>query len=265
MFERMRPDACCGLVVVFIGLMALATPADAQWTFIRGDSNGDGAIDIADPIGILGTLFQSQPTACLDAMDANDDGAVNIADPVNLLDVLFGTAGAVPPAPFPACGDDPTADTLDCVGPVASCPALPTGCQDNNDCPTGEYCEKAVGDCNGTGACAVMPFICALIFDPVCGCDGNTYDNACNAAAVGINVETAGACVVGGCQTNSDCPTGEYCEKAIGDCSGSGTCAVMPFICTTIFDPVCGCDGNTYSNACNAAGAGVSVDHLGPC
>lgn len=81
--------------------------------FIRADANSDGNVDIGDAIKILEYLFLTAPADCMVAMDVNDDEAVDVADAISLLANLFN-GGASPPAPYPQCGNDPTAGALDC-------------------------------------------------------------------------------------------------------------------------------------------------------
>ena len=82
--------------------------------FRRGDVNADGAMNIADAVALLGSLFAgADAPSCFDAADANDDGAVNIADAIAILAYLFADGPALP-APFAECGVDPTEDALGC-------------------------------------------------------------------------------------------------------------------------------------------------------
>jgi Xaa-Pro aminopeptidase len=67
------------------------------------------------------------------------------------------------------------------------------------------------------------------------------------------------------CSSNVDCAASDYCHFEVGTCGGSGTCEERPAMCTMDYTPVCGCDGETYANACGAAGAGVNVRTEGEC
>ena len=68
------------------------------------------------------------------------------------------------------------------------------------------------------------------------------------------------------CTANAECPAGYSCKTPDGQCGGQGTCKVNPaYACSSASNPVCGCDGITYTNPCEAAAAGVSVDTTGAC
>lgn len=64
------------------------------------------------------------------------------------------------------------------------------------------------------------------------------------------------------------CPRSQFCELLTGQCKtpdAQGSCRAIPDVCNAQYDPVCGCDGKTYGNACEAARAQVSLDHHGKC
>ena len=65
------------------------------------------------------------------------------------------------------------------------------------------------------------------------------------------------------------CGPNEFCnytlEAMCGAADASGTCAPVPEVCPDNVDPVCGCDNQTYSNACMANAAGTSVLSQGAC
>ncbi len=147
---------------------------------------------------------------------------------------------------------------IDYEGPCAGFP-----CWDNDDCGPDFYCYKENCD-DEEGTCALRPEICTMDWDPVCGCDGVTYSNACHAARAGQNILIYGPCFGSYCWSNDDCGPDSYCHFDSCD-DEMGTCTPRAFDCPQVFDPVCGCDGQTYSNACFAAAAGVSVDYSGIC
>lgn len=87
--------------------------------FIRGDANGDRAIDLSDSVGVLSALFLGGALDCPDAADLNDDGKLDISDALYGLSYLF-LDGEPPAKPFPNPGPDLTPDRFVCAPERAS-------------------------------------------------------------------------------------------------------------------------------------------------
>lgn len=75
---------------------------EATPSFVRGNCNGDQAVDISDAVTILFYLFLGeQEPRCLQGCDINGNEQVSIDDAIGLLRYLFSVDGFVIPAPAP--------------------------------------------------------------------------------------------------------------------------------------------------------------------
>jgi hypothetical protein len=142
-------------------------------------------------------------------------------------------------------------------------------CQSNSDCSEIEYCDtEAAASCDSTGVCTArgINLLCSNLWIGVCGCDGHTYGNDCLMHKAGVSKAHDGACAPP-CQSNDDCSELEYCAFPVGQCGGDGACTSrgINLFCTTLYQPVCGCDGTTYTNTCYANKAGQSLVATGAC
>lgn len=77
--------------------------------------------------------------------------------------------------------------------------------------------------------------VCSTLYYPVCGADGKSYTNNCQATLAGTSVAYNGLCLADKCQCNGN------------------------------YNPVCGTNGKSFDNSCLAQCAGVPIAYYNSC
>jgi hypothetical protein len=155
----------------------------------------------------------------------------------------------------PVCGCDGKDYDSACLAALTGNSVAKTGPCGGTSCGNGTCEPKLKEDCS------TCPADCGS-----CACG----DGVCTKGTEDCTSCPADCCSTSTCKLGTLCAPGLWCEFPVGSCGTSpGSCVAQPAAgtCPTpgATDTVCTCDGDTYSSACEAAVAGVSVKSSGLC
>ncbi len=131
-----------------------------------GDVNLDTHVNLTDTILSLQTASGFTGLSVFKEGDATGDSRIGVEDAIYVLQEEAGMFEPVPCMTNDTCGNNQFCQKADCMDPSGFCVQIPSS-----------------GDCRWS------------ITETVCGCDGETYTNACEAAIANTSVDnTGGAC-----------------------------------------------------------------------
>ena len=255
--EVSLPGCCPGL-----GLMAPCTLS------MGGCACDDVVGGICGPCGdgVCDEKAGEDPCSCKSDCDSTVENACEKAGGKCTPDGPFGEGcdEDMVAAPYGGCGFSETCcvpeDEEGCVsegGTVGIYPGALPCCDGLVQIPVSE----PISDPTSSGCIGKLGAAwCSACGNGFCESD---WENVCNCPE-DCEEDTGKTCKPGG----SPCPTGQYCMFAPGKCLTAGQygkCTEIPGECPDTDEPVCGCDGSTYLNACEMQMSEVTKAYDGDC
>ena len=292
----LKPEACagginpvCGCDGVTYSNSCMALSKGVSIMSMGACATGSGcksAQDCADGNGCTTDICDSKTGKCINDPVASgspcDDGNACTKGDTCVV-VSGGPAQCVPGSPE-LCVSPDKCKVGKCEPKSGLCAYEPIANCDNTCggkmgllCPKGLLCDFLMCGADILGVCVDPPKQpCPKTTEAaqVCGCDGVTYANDCLRKVAKAGLKHAGPCnvvplkcsvgpVMG--PVGADCGKDKYCKLPVAGCVGYGECEPLQSGCSKELKPVCGCDANSYSNACTAGAAGQNIKADGNC